>query len=57
VVLQTSDTDLKDGLVRNWQPPQDRVAMHQSYSFQWFGMAFALLIFYVIASVRKRTPA
>ena len=57
VVLQTSDTDVKDGLVRNWQPPQDRVAMHQSYSFQWFGMALALLIFYVIASVRKRTPA
>jgi surfeit locus 1 family protein len=54
VVLQNS-ADASDGLVRNWQPPEDRVAMHQSYAYQWFGMAIALLIFYGVASVRRKT--
>lgn len=53
VVLQAQD-DAKDGLVRNWQPPPDRVAMHQSYSYQWYAMALALLVFYGVASVRTR---
>lgn len=43
-------------LVRHWPPPEDRVGMHQSYAMQWFGMATALLIFYVAASLRKRDP-
>ena len=54
VVLQAS-ADAPDGLIRNWQPPEDRVAMHQSYAYQWFGMAVALLLFYGIASVRRKT--
>ena len=54
VLLQSGDGD---GLVRKWPPPEDRVARHQSYAYQWFGMAFALLIFYGVASMRpgKRT--
>ena len=54
VVLQSGEGD---GLVRKWPPPEDRVARHQSYAYQWFGMAVALLIFYAVASVRpgKRT--
>jgi surfeit locus 1 family protein len=51
VVLQT-DTVRHDGLVRNWQPPEDRVAKHQSYAYQWFSMALALLVFCVVTSVR-----
>ena len=53
VVLQAPE-DAKDGLVRRWQPPEDRVGMHQSYSYQWYGMALALLVFYGVASVRTR---
>lgn len=51
VVLQNR-TDAQDALVRNWQPPEDRVGMHRSYALQWFGIAAALLVFYVVASVR-----
>jgi surfeit locus 1 family protein len=51
VVLQTG-AGHGDSLVRKWPPPEDRVARHQSYAYQWFGMAFALLIFYGFASVR-----
>jgi surfeit locus 1 family protein len=54
VILQNS-RDTEDGLLRNWPAPEDRAAMHQSYSAQWYGMAVALLIFFVAASVRT-TP-
>ena len=53
VVVQQASGDVDDGLVRHWQPPEDRVGMHQSYAYQWFGMAIALVIFYVVASMRR----
>jgi surfeit locus 1 family protein len=53
VVLLQDSGDASDGLVRKWPPPEDRVGMHQSYSYQWFGMALALLVFYGVASVRS----
>lgn len=54
VVVLQDKTDAADGLIRNWQAPEDRVAKHQSYAYQWFGMAVALLVFYVVASVHTR---
>ncbi len=53
VVLQQTGGDAPDTLVRHWSPPQDRVAMHRGYAFQWFGMAAALLLFYLFASFRQ----
>jgi surfeit locus 1 family protein len=53
VVLLQDSADANDGLIRHWPPPEDRVAMHQSYALQWFGMALALLVFYGVASVRR----
>ena len=57
VVLLQASGDAPDGLVRHWQPPEDRVAMHQSYAFQWFAMAGALLVFYTVASLRRKREA
>jgi len=31
--------------------------MHRSYAFQWFGMAAALAVFYLVASIRKEKQA
>jgi surfeit locus 1 family protein len=56
VVLQQT-SPAPDGLVRQWEPPPDRVAMHRGYAFQWFGMAVALVIFYLMASWRGKEPA
>jgi surfeit locus 1 family protein len=53
VVLQQTGGDAPDTLVRHWAPPDDRVGMHRGYAFQWFGMAAALLLFYLFASFRK----
>lgn len=56
VLLQTSD-DGGPALVRKWPPPENRAAMHHSYSMQWFGMALALFVFFVVASTRRTDSA
>jgi surfeit locus 1 family protein len=53
VVILQAQGDATDALVRNWKPPEDRSAMHQSYAYQWFGMALALIIFYAVASLQR----
>ena len=53
VILQNAQ-DASDGLVRNWPAPEDKVAMHQSYSLQWYGMAAALLLFFLFSSRRQQ---
>lgn len=53
VLLQTSD-DGGPALVRKWPPPEDRAAMHHSYAMQWFGMALTLVVFFGVASTRRR---
>jgi len=49
-------TEQGDAFVRHWQllvmPPEK----HRAYSWQWYGMAFVLLICYVVFSVRKKLP-
>lgn len=54
VVLQDAD-DTPGGLVRHWPPPEDRVAKHQSYAMQWYGMAVALVAFYAFATLKRKT--
>lgn len=56
VILQDAD-DSPGALVRHWLPPEDRVAKHQSYALQWYGMALALLVFYAFASVKRGVPS
>lgn len=53
VVVQ-QDNQLDDGLQREWiesGPSPDR---NYGYAFQWFAMAAALLIYYLVTHVRKR---
>ncbi len=57
VVVLQSEAATPDGLVRKWLPPEDRVARHQSYAYQWFGMALALLVFYGAASLHRGKSA
>lgn len=54
VLLLLSENSPPDGLSRHWLPPEDRVGQHVSYAWQWRGMAFALVVFFVVASFRKR---
>jgi surfeit locus 1 family protein len=53
LIQQAPDGAPADGLVREWQPPDLGVDKHYGYAFQWFGLAAALLVFYLIAHVRR----
>jgi surfeit locus 1 family protein len=41
------------GFVRKWTPPGFRRDMHLGYAFQWFAMAAAVLILYVVLNTRR----
>jgi surfeit locus 1 family protein len=51
MILQTDD--VKDGLVRQWPRPDSGSGKNLGYAFQWFAMALAVLIIYVVLSVKQ----
>lgn len=53
VIEQQSPLD--DGLVRDWPPPDLGVNTHYAYAVQWFAMAIAILVLYVVTHVRRAT--
>jgi surfeit locus 1 family protein len=55
VVIQ-QENDLGDGLERVWGAPDFGVEKHYGYAFQWFALAAAILIYYLVTHVRKRAP-
>ncbi|MBI5612144.1 MAG: SURF1 family protein [Gammaproteobacteria bacterium] len=42
------------GLVRDWSRLDAGIATHKAYAFQWFVLAFALLVTYIVMNTRKR---
>jgi len=54
-VVIEQENALDDGLIREWGAPDLGIEMHYGYAFQWFTMAAAILIFYLVTHVRKRT--
>jgi surfeit locus 1 family protein len=44
-------------LTANWQPAASGPAKHYSYAFQWFAMASALTVLFVLVNTRKAPPA
>ena len=45
-LLQTSDPQPPDGLLRDWPPPAINVQTHYGYAFQWFALAALTLVLY-----------
>lgn len=52
VVIQ-QESDVNDGLAREWSPPDLGVDKHYGYAFQWFALAAAILVIYLVLNVRK----
>ena len=52
-ILRLEETGIADGLVREWAPLTTGVDRHYAYAFQWFAMALAILIYYVVTHVRN----
>lgn len=51
MILQTDRVD--DGLVREWNRPDSGSAKNFGYALQWFAMALAVLIIYLVLSVKR----
>ncbi len=55
MVEQASDTG--DGLVRDWPRPDTGVATHVSYAIQWFGLAGAIVVLWLVLNVKRENAA
>ena len=57
VILQQTEAiaSIDDGLVRDWPPVDLKRNTHLAYALQWFVMAAALFVYYVVINVRRRS--
>ncbi len=44
-----------DGLIRDWPPVDLKRNTHLAYAVQWFALAAAILIYYVVINVRRKS--
>jgi surfeit locus 1 family protein len=53
------DSSEPDGYLRQWQPPGFPPIRHIAYAVQWFSLAAALVVIYVVTNLRRaeRKPA
>ena len=51
MILQTND--VPDGLVRQWPRPDSGSGKNLGYAVQWFAMALAVLIIYLVLSGKR----
>jgi surfeit locus 1 family protein len=47
------DADQPDGYVRQWQPPGFPPLRHTAYAVQWFGLALALGVIYLVTNLSR----
>ncbi len=52
-ILREIDTGIDDGLLREWAPLTTGVDRHYAYAFQWFALAFAGFLFWLITGLRQ----
>ncbi len=50
------DADQPDGYVRQWQAPGFPPLRHIAYAVQWFGLALALAVIYLVTNLRRAAP-
>lgn len=56
VVIRMSPNN-QGGFIRNWIRPDDRIATHLGYAYQWFGFAFTTLAIYLFLGFRRGSQA
>lgn len=45
--------DTGDGLVRDWPRPSGGIEKHRGYAVQWYGLALAALLFFIVTGFRR----
>lgn len=53
LVIRLDAASAGGGFVRDWPKPAERVEMHESYAYQWYGFAAAFALIYLVVNFRK----
>ncbi len=48
------DPQREDGFVREWRPALMTPEQHLGYAIQWFGLAVALIVIFVVVNLKRR---
>ena len=54
IIIQQTEAAFHDGLIRDWPPVDLKRNTHLAYAVQWFALAAAIFIYYVVINVRKK---
>ncbi len=57
VVLQADRSVDGPWFISNWQPAASGPEKHYAYAVQWFGMAAALTVIFIVVNLQRLTPA
>ena len=52
-ILRLEESGIQDGLLREWAPLTTGVDRHYAYAFQWFALAFAGFVFWLVSGLRQ----
>uniref|UniRef100_B1XS78 SURF1-like protein n=1 Tax=Polynucleobacter necessarius subsp. necessarius (strain STIR1) TaxID=452638 RepID=B1XS78_POLNS len=52
-ILRELEVGAEDGLLRDWAPLTSGVDRHYAYAFQWFALAFAGFLFWLLTGLRQ----
>ena len=52
-ILREIEVGAEDGLLRDWAPLTSGVDRHYAYAFQWFALAFAGFLFWLLSGLRQ----
>lgn len=53
VIQQIDSSTFNDDLVRDWPPVDLKRNTHLAYAVQWFALAVAILVYYIVVNVRR----
>ena len=51
IIEQTNS--VSDGLVRDWPAPSSGIDTHRGYAFQWYALAAAAFLFFIVTGFRR----
>lgn len=54
-VLVEQANGQSDGLIREWKKPDAGVHKHVAYAVQWYGIALAVVVLYVVLNVKRQS--
>lgn len=54
VILRLQQPEPLSQLVVDWPRPDDRIATHLSYAYQWYGFAVSAVLIFIVVAWRRR---